>query len=559
MNRLAKVIDYLIIPLAIFFCAFEPNFRHGSIDYLEAGQYLAVINGIFHGKVLFKDLFIGYGPLSYYIPAQLMLIFGKSLVVLRGYFHFGNIFTLIIAYLLGRSILRSRIFSYLLAFLLLMEVNNPYWSTRWGGIKIGMGLLTLLLIISFIKSRKKSWLFLAGAVSSFAFLQSPEIGVFSSIAYLATVIITCGNERNNGIIIRLKTFVPYLFGVFTVLFPFFIYFHMKGILGDYLVNTFIILPKYYMKAWAQPVPPFIPLFIQRYLNSSNLIFWLFGGFFKVYLPVLIYLLVSIYLSYKLFKNVITTQVTAIIVLTVYGMLLYYFAFRAILGPQFQAALPPILILECFLLEKYCSYCKNYYYSNISKLRRIFVLLSLISLLSLALFYLFYSSKRYYGSVRGWFHYEINRNDITPTSLWPFLSSESDLSPLKIERAKGIIVTTLQQEEIEGVTKYIIENTHSQEPIFTFPEHGIYYFFTDRPASSKFTIAIWVFMKKEYQEELLNSLKQTRPRYIIFGKSLSNSAKAIGRKKELLPEISSFINENYAVVRKFHTIDIYYLK
>ena len=107
--------------------------------------------------------------------------------------------------------------------------------------------------------------------------------------------------------------------------------------------------------------------------------------------------------------------------------------------------------------------------------------------------------------------------------------------------------------------FIVKNTEQNEPIFTFPEHGIYNFFADRPAIGRFPIAGFAWTTKEYASELLQTLKDKKPRYIIFGKRLSNLAMSIGRKEELLPEVSRFVKENYILVRSFNTVDIYFLK
>jgi hypothetical protein len=137
--------------------------------------------------------------------------------------------------------------------------------------------------------------------------------------------------------------------------------------------------------------------------------------------------------------------------------------------------------------------------------------------------------------------------------------EVHLFALEIERARGILVPRYQKEDIDGVTQYIIKNTKTNESVFTFPEHGIFNFFTDRPVVGRFPIASLAWVNKEYRIEILKGLYETKPRYVILGKVLSNTAKAIGSKEELLPEISGFIKRNYILVRSFNTIDIYHLK
>lgn len=551
---LRKIIDVIFIPLIIFLCAFEPNFIHGFIDHLEAGQYLSVINEIFYGKVPIRDIFTLFGPLHIYLPALVMLLFGKSLGVLRAYFHFGTIFSLIIAYLLGKSICRSRFFSYLFAFLLVLEVNHPFWSSRWGGMRMGLGLLTLLFLVSFIKNRMKTWLLLAGILSSFSLLYSMEIGIFSFIVSVVAIIFVSFGEKKHRIFRGFKMFLLYLGGTLFIVTPFFIYFFIKGALRSYFVTSFIILPRYHLKVWGQPIPNFIP----SNLNSSNFLYWLLSAHFKMFLPIFIYIAAILYITFNLVKGIKTNRLIIISILTIYGLLLYVSSFRVLQGPQFQTALPPLLILECLFLENCFLYCKKLFLqrSHRSNIKKIMIIFFLTSILFVSSIYLLFSEKRYYFSLKGWFLCQMHKQKLMPMYSMPTIISKIPLFPLEIERAKGIMVPKDQKEEIEGVTNFIIKNTEQNEPIFTFPEHGIYNFFADRPVVGRFPIAGFAWTTKEYQSELLKSIKEAKPRYVIFGKRLSNLAMSIGRKEEVLPEISEFIRENYILVKSFYTVDIY---
>ena len=132
----------------------------------------------------------------------------------------------------------------------------------------------------------------------------------------------------------------------------------------------------------------------------------------------------------------------------------------------------------------------------------------------------------------------------------------ELVKVPVERIGPILVEKNQAKEIESVTKYIISNTSKNEPVFAFPEHSLYNFLADRPAVSRFYIAAYAHTMDEWKTELLTELQSHPPRYIIYSHQLSNLAKAIGRKTELLPEVIEFISENYVIEKNFSNISIY---
>jgi len=115
---LFSFIDFIFAPALIFFLVYEPNFAHGAINYLEIGAHSSVINGLLHHQVPYRDVQLFFNPLSYCTPALAMAMFGKTVAVLRGAFLVGNVMSLLILYLLCRTLVRHRLFSFLASFLM---------------------------------------------------------------------------------------------------------------------------------------------------------------------------------------------------------------------------------------------------------------------------------------------------------------------------------------------------------------------------------------------------------------------------------------------------------
>ena len=176
-KALARLFDYFIVPGVILALLYDPNYLHGYIDVLESGQYLSTSNGVFQGRVPYKDFFILFGPFQTYMITFVMAIFGKSLSVLRTFFYTNYIISFIIIYILGRQVCKKRFFAYLIPFICLVEVTHPFWAPRWDFGRMGLGLLALLMIILFLKRKDKRLLAGAGIVSSFTIFYTLDVGV----------------------------------------------------------------------------------------------------------------------------------------------------------------------------------------------------------------------------------------------------------------------------------------------------------------------------------------------------------------------------------------------
>lgn len=550
LQNWAWLLDYIIIPILIIFVFYQPNFIHGFIDYLEAGKELACINEIFLGKQLYRDVFTLFGPLNIYLEVFSMFLFGKNLAVLRGYFYFGTLATLIIAYLLGRILCRNKFFSYLAILALIVETYHPFWSTRWGGIRFGFGLSAILCAVVFFKKEKNIWAIFAGIFVALAFITTPDTGIFSLIA-IGTTFSFYGLSsflKNKILSLALKNLVFFGIGLFIVLFPFLFYFGIKGALIPY-IDTLLILARNHVKIWGQPQPAIdlLKLITPNEILTIN---------FKRIFPAFLYIFLAFYLIRHVFKKRMpyNWREYGILCLSIYGLFMYAASFRAAIGPQFQMALQPVIILGFVFLSELFEQIiklKKYISSNNNFLKFIVSLIVFIVII----FYAIFSEKIFFGDFKQWFMYQKYKKYLMPTYSNVIPLANLQVSTLKIDRARGLIVPHGQAQEIESVMRYIVSLTNPNEPLFTFPEHGIYNFLANRPCLDRFNIAGLAWTALTWRQELLMDLKKIRPRYIIYSRNLSNLARSIQRTEELLPEVIEYINANYEKEVSFGEIDI----
>lgn len=556
-------IDYFIIPLVIFLIAFEPNFLDGYIDHLEAGQYLVCINGIFHSKVPYKDFLTIFGPLSVYLPAYAMLFLGKTLACLNIYFHITTILSFIILYLVASLVIKRRFFTYLVAFLALTEMYHPFWSTRWLWLKMGLGLLSIALALLYYKKNRGLYIYLSGTICALSLLYSTEIGVFTTLSICAAILLVPNDTNAKRFKYIVFSYLLFGCGFLSIIAPFFIYMALKSALGEYLYTAFYVLPFLYPKMWRHPHSlNLIPVFYDG-SDYSNIYNILVSDFFKVHLPMFLYAGFLAYILISLKRKAKGYDIFGITLLSIYGLFLYISAFRAIEGPQFQISIAPFIILCGIFLEKTF---KLYLQTRNAILprsehakeatKRHLILLCVLFIFIFSTFYIIASRKRYYGTLPNWFNYQIFKKYLVPHYLGPIPKNRLDLVSLELERAGKTYIPRNQADEISAVTNFIIRNTRDNEIVFCFPEQGIYNFLADRTPLSRFYIAGFAHTTSDWRNELFNELKTKRPRLIIRSNKLSNLAMSIESKKEILPEITEYIDKHYTFIKRIYGIDVF---
>lgn len=541
--------DWVLIPSAIVGLAFEPNFANGWVDYLEAGQYLGPIAGIFHGEVPYRDSVTVFGPLFLYVPAAFMALFGKTLAVLRLHFHALAIANVLVGYAVGRLVCRRPFFRCLVPFLFLLEAYHPFWSTRWGGLRIGIGLLALGRLAQYVRHERRRDLALAGFLAGFGLFYSIDVGstVLVTAGALACWLGVSGTRTAHAIARDLAAFAV---GFAVAAVPFLAFMAGRGALRPYLRVAFWELP---LHQWALSQRD-APSLLAAYGQAESLAGFLAGGAVKVYLPALLYGLCLAFLAIRFLTGTVTRDVTVTFPFVVYGSLTYAAAFRAILGPQFQMALPPLLIVICAYLERRFEVLREAMerWRAGRRLDRVGVTVSALVLVVAAL-YVVASEKRYYRSLAGWAWYQLHKSDASALYGGPAPVAQMDWVRLTCSRCGGIRVPRFQAQELDGVTAFLRQHTAPGEVVFGFPEHTIFNFLADRRSPSRFHIAGFASIVPAWRGELLGALEREPPRIAVVGRFLSNEARALGRKEELLPEVREYLRAHYRVVGIFPTV------
>lgn len=552
-------LDYFFVPGAILFLIFDPNFLHGSVNFVETGQYLACVNGIFEGKIPYRDFFLFFGPFQIYAITAAMILFGKTIATLRMFFYLNYLLSFLAIYFLARQVCRRRLFAYLAVLLCLVEVSQPFWGVNWDFGRMGLGMLVLWVLATYARKKDRRLVFLSGILSSITLFYTLDVGVISilsSLTFLMASSMQSPGRPKEKILCAWRSILWYGGGGFLVAIPFFLFMAIEGALGPYAEAAFYVLPKYHLKVWGQAVPSLV----EGLRNISGILHLVQTEIFKIYLPVPLYAGISLYLVVTWLRKGWNPETSTHLLLFFYGVIAYRMAFRAIFGPQFQVALPALVILTVSLWERWFDKLALRDPEPIqwkrasSRVSLKFVALGLSAVVAVAYFGV--SPKRYYGTLGGWLVYQCLKGGVVATYSFPLPIEMLALTESKVERIGKAMIPVWQETQIAPVVEYLKQNTKEGEEVFCFPEHGLYNFLAERPAPTQFYIAGLAYTAPQWREKLLAQLATQDPRVIVYNKELSDLAKSIGRKEELLPDVTEYIERNYHVAERFGTVRIY---
>lgn len=549
----ASILHLVLLVVTLTTLLYQPNFSSGLINHFEAGQWLVSANDVLHGKIIYKETIAYHGPLTTYLQVLFMLLFGVNVTSLKWFFVTSSFLTLLTACLIGYKLFRNRFMMYLLAFFLVAETVSPFWICWWGGFRFCFGLMGLLFFIDYMQNAKTSSAFITGLMISLALFTSIDGGVVLAITVLFGYIFFAWGQRRLGNTVKYRHIIWFFCGFAAFAVPFCFYMLKIGAFFSYLETT-LILATNHVHVWGQTNAG---INFGRAISISNIL----KIEFKVLATILLNVLSAIYVAGRLQKNTLQYQDYGMVCLIIYGSLMCLLSLRAAIGTQLQMALQPTLILAfCFLkrtyeiLRQHLGNNRGSVYSKFIKeqasLRVGLALIIFCSIVS----YLVLSEKVSYCDTMDFFYYQTHKKDFLPVYI----------SFIPVEKVKLVVSTSKRAEglkvlpsftDIESASKYIASVTEPDEQIFTFPDLGICNFLADRVSASRFGIALYAWTYPQWREELLGDLRRLKPRYIIGGNLLSDLARSIGQKDELLPEVINYINSNYLVETSFGSIDI----
>ncbi len=546
-KRLARR-DVCVLSLVALLLTLKPYYLRGELNFFELGLYLPGINAILDGKIPFRDFFYLRGPFELYVPALMMKCLGENVAVLASYFYFGTLLVMLSCVWIASQILRTRLFFYLLIPVLITRTFPRVVFTYWGGCRYAWGLLSIFAALRFLNGKGSIWIFFAGILSACAFFTSIEVGMCSIVAIASAL--SCGLFIEDFKERARKGLRSYFLGSLTIAGPYLTYLQFVGGLSAYIETVWTVLTRLYVVAnlhYTSVLPQNFSEVLKAMLNPA-------AENFRHVTPLYLFLAVIVFLALKVKKGGLETVDLKIICLGSYGLIMLLSSLRAPWASQFEMALQPEKILLFFCLEEVFLSFRNLRRegSAVTKgIKRFFYQKSfVIGLLTMVIL-----------SSMGYAIQRLNHRFWGRKNLVPILDQAT--TTLTLRRLNGMTVPTKQADEIKQVSQFFEDNTRPGEPVFMFPELGIYSFIVDRPFVGRFSMITLSWFKDSWHREIVSDLTKSLPNYAVLSKILPESFEQTyfkrAENKQFYDEVMEIIHRHYHLELETSNLQIYKLK
>ncbi|MCD4779295.1 MAG: hypothetical protein K8S27_01930 [Candidatus Omnitrophica bacterium] len=568
-DGLTRWLDFILLSCVIVFITWQPFYLHGTLNTFEHGLYLPGIQGILDGKMPYRDFMYLRGPFELYVPAFMMMVAGRNVAVLATYFYAGTVLTLLMCLLIAREVLDRRWLLALFVFVLTARTFPRVVFTYWGGLRYVWGLLSVWFLIKFFKSYKKSWLFFCGITTAIAFWTSIEMGFCSGMMAGLSLVIIAGLSRlkesdHKPKIPLISGFVVFGGAVLVLSVPYAIYLMANGALIPFIDNVLTIVTRLNQTF---PQTDLVPL------NLGDVLLGMLSPAsknFRHLTPIYTYLIMAGYLYIRARLRRWQTQDSCVLVIWIYGALLYATSFRNLWASQFEMALQPEkILLFCLihLLIDFLLRCRDDLRTNlqpeqVSRLnwwkKRLglgLIYFYLVSVIMSSIIYPFVRFSRRFTSIKYVFCL-LKGED--PAQLSPLRDQQQ--KKLAIPPLKGLTVPAWQADDFYEIYDFVQKNVPVDEPVLFYPEMAAYYFIVDRPYLSRFPMGTFPWFNERWYGDFKCALIGQKPRYAIFPKELPDYFDkqhfTVEANRVKYSETMDFIRTNYKPIKKTHSFVIW---
>ena len=547
-------LEYIILPIFIYLLTYSASI-HGKIDLFHEGERLAPLNEMLHGGVPFRDIYIQHGLFqNAYLAWFGSQFFEPTLFGVRSMEDILDPLGYIALYLLGLQVFRGRFFTAFIC--VLIASGTEFWVSP----RHSFGLISFAFVASslthFQGTRTNKvptfvWkLLLAGLSTSLAFWYSTEIGLYTlgALGLFLVIYVLQGGFRTESRSERsqekkrgrefLLPLISYSCGALLGFLPMGIYFLSHGALNDVIWNSYIQC-RYQLATWGLAFPSLSETL--ALLSTEGWHAFVFSEGFRWYLPICVFLIVAVYLTYRSICGTASKPNTTKLLLLLLGGIAF---FRTALGRSDGGHLiygATFLWLLCLLpLE--------------SGIFRIFRALQ--------------SEKRWQHALRSawvlipitifcWYVGEAHHPLTGFREKWQRLRQnpfkQSSVAQ-ELVRAGAVDIPDDQVEQVQKVVAYIQENTAENEKIFDFTSQGAYYFFANRLSVTRFHQASYA-STPGMQQEVIETLEQDKTRLVIFKTGGWFDAVDGIRVEERHPLIAAYLQANYELAVNINDTEI----
>jgi hypothetical protein len=516
---------FVLIPALIYLFSYCSTAQLTQfVDLFHRGEAIGPASDYLRGKVPFRDVFALHGMLEDgLLDAWLMEMFGRSLdvAVLR---------TVVVGAFLGVAIwfLGIAVFDSIPLALLCVAVGS--WTTAENN-RTFFQVAAVALFWNALRSRSRISAVFSGVFAGVALFFSYEIGLYTIAGALATAFILWLASRR----VAWDGLPPAQAAAFFVLgaalgaAPFAIYLAARGALDDFLVTSFVTIPRIIDAVWSLPFPDIVSTFRKNFTLHALAEFVLFEKFHLVVTPIVI-AISAVYFIQRWLRRRVETLDYALLVMTIFATVAQRTAFgRVSFTHQYFAAflVGPLMVLLGVLIVR----TLRDLWRGGSEGTRAFVL-TLVAAALPVLAVLFWIPDLVDARLREFTRYYLRV-----------------LTPAHDPR------TEMTWWRIDDVSKELALLTRHNEPVFDFSNQPAFYFFADRPNPTRF-YQVPILSPREFQAETINALERTKTK-VILRRSPELYDQFDGLANDVRAQaVSAYIDENYRFHKSVRGVELW---
>jgi hypothetical protein len=478
-----------------------------STNLLDEGSTASQALRILNGDLIYRDFFTVVTPGSYYTVAWLFRVFGADLMVLRWTVLVTGLAVLLIALIVARRVMA---WPFAAAAGLLTTVWGWFLVTP-NYYSLEAALTSLVALACYIWGAPSwRWIVGAGIATGITAMVKQNVGAYTAAGLVITIWASRLFDDRADWRGRAKMSAQFVAGILVVVAPTLLWLIASGA-GPYLYESWVYYPLIkYTERFALPFPAFYPL------DGSNP----FDLWTKlvIYMPVAAYppaLVAIVLLAWRFHwhgDRHARHEGHALMAICAVGLLTLLQAWPRADIPHILFGMQPTFIVFAYLL-----FCLWRLMTKLPGPRSpIALAVAMIALAPAALLL--------------WRGYQ--RTD------WEY---QNYIVAVRTDRARGIFTGSLEAQRIDIVTKYIVEHTAPDDPIFVVPWASGFNFLTGRsnPTRTDFML----FEDPEAYPCLLARLDAHPPKYVVYGYTWDVDGKHF---RDYAAPIDRYIRSRYAI-------------
>ncbi len=475
-----RLAAFVVFPALIYLVSYASTAQLFQwVDLFHRGESIGPASDYLRGKVPFRDTLPLHGMLDDgVLDAWLMQLFGRSLNVAATSSVIIGAFLPVALWFLGLAVFES-------VPLAMLCVAMGAWTTVENTRTLFQVIAATLLWNALKRGSRASAIF-SGVFAAVALFFSYEIGLYTIVAAIATIVIfRLLLPRGAGEMVpKADEGAYFVTGVVLGAVPFLAYLGVNGALAAFFETSFITIPNIIDAVWSLPFPDLVSPF-RRDLNLHTLADFVLLEKFHLILSPLTIGIAGAYLLYRWMKRRIDLFDAALLMLTIFAAVTQRTAFgRAEFRHQYFAAFlvgPMIVMLAILFARKLRDTARE------GDAMFVAVIVTILVPVMATLFWI------------------------------PDLVNLRIDDLINYQRRVLHVIRDGHAEEtgfrITEVSEELRRLTRVDEPIFDFSNQPAFYFFANRPNPTRF-YQVPILSPREFQAETLEVLERTKPRVII---------------------------------------------